>query len=300
MFDLILISCGLTLLFLTYSAASYKLMIPGRAPMAVVRRIRDINLSEKELEEKYRPLHEKILGPLAAWLVGSIKLHKLSKMELEEKLSMAGINKTAEEFITKQVATGLAFFLFGLLFTAISGFSALILFALILAAVGYIMPVKDLEAKIAYRKNQIIIELPDFLDMLVLSLRAGRNLYSAVKKASEHSGPYLRPLLEKLQADIELLDNKKDALWEFAEKTGVQEVKDFISALEIGLDARAKQAEEIYRSQSKIMRDLRALALRRYTKKIPGKLRFIQLWVYFNCIAIPIIAAITQFSAMFF
>lgn len=227
-FNVFLIICGVFLSMFVYSAVSYRLMLPGRTPMAVVRRIKDISLNEKELGEKYRPVHEKILGPLAERIVSSVKLHKLSKMELEEKLSMAGVNKSAEEFMARQVTTGMAFGFFGLLFTVALGTPMLLMLALILFVLGYTMPAKDLSAKIAHKKNRIIIELPDFLDMLVLSLRAGRSLYSAVKKASEYSGPHLKPLLEKLQADIELLDNKKDALWTFAERTGLQEVKDFV------------------------------------------------------------------------
>lgn len=299
MFNLVVIGYGLFFMVLTYSVMNYKLMIPGKTSMVIVRRIKELNISEKELEKKYRPLHEKILQPIAEAIIKNVKLNRLSKMEIEEKLNMAGINKTPEEFLTKQITTGLAFFSISLLFAIVSQAASFLLLGLVLGIVGAIMPAKDLDKKIAEKKSLIIMELPNFLDMLVLSLRAGRNLYSAVKKASEHSGPVLRPLLEKLQADIELVENKKDALWAFAENTGVQEVKDFVSALEIGMDARAKHAEEIYRSQSKIMRDLRALALRRYTKTIPGKLKAIHLWVYFNCILIPIIAAISQFSAMF-
>lgn len=299
MFNLVVIGYGLIFMVLTYSVMNYKLMIPGKTSMVIVRRIKELNISEKELEKKYRPLHEKILQPIAEAIIKNVKLNRLSKMEMEDKLNMAGINKTPEEFLTKQITTGLAFFSISLLFAIASQTASFLLLGLVLGILGAIMPVKDLDKKIAEKKSLIIMELPNFLDMLVLSLRAGRNLYSAVKKASEHSGPVLRPLLEKLQADIELVENKKDALWAFAENTGVQEVKDFVSALEIGMDAKAKHAEEIYRSQSKIMRDLRALALRRYTKTIPGKLKAVHLWVYFNCIMIPIIAAVSQFSAMF-
>ncbi len=299
MFNLIVIAYGLFFMLLTYSVMNYKLMIPGKASMVVVRRIRELNISEKELENKYKPLHEKILQPIAETIIKNVKLNRLSKMEMTEKLNMAGINKTPEEFMTKQITTGISFFLLSLIFVIASQTPSLLLLGLVLGIIGVIAPLKDLDKKIAEKKSLIIMDLPNFLDMLVLSLRAGRNLYSAIKKASEHSGPVLMPLLEKLQADIELVENKKDALWAFAENTGVQEVKDFVSALEIGMDAKAKHAEEIYRSQSKIMRDLRALALRRYTKTIPAKLKAVHLWIYFNCIMIPIIAAISQFSTMF-
>jgi len=89
---------------------------------------------------------------------------------------------------------------------------------------------------------------------------------------------------------------ENDPLWEFAESTQIQEVKDFVSALEIGMDAKAKQAEEIYRSQSRIMRDLRTMALKRYARSIPAKLNLLHVWLYLNCVAIPIIGAVMQFS----
>ncbi len=298
MFDLVIFIYGIILMFMAYSYAIYMLKIPGKASMVMVRRIKEVNLNEKELENKYKPIHQKFLQPVAEWLIKSIRINKLTKIELQEKLEMAGISKTPEEFMVKQVTTGMGFVFFGIIWAIILQTPVVLLPALLLGAFGSTLPAKDLSKRIEEKKNFIIMELPDFLDMLVLTLRAGRNLYSAVKKASEFSGPTLKPLLEKLQADIELVENKKDALWKFAESTGVQEVKDFVSALEIGMDAKAKQAEEIYRSQSKIMRDLRVLALKRYTKSIPAKLNLIHVWLYINCITIPIIGALMQFGSI--
>ncbi len=298
MLDIILLVYGLILMFAVYSFALYKLKVPSKAPMVMVRRIQDVGLSEKVLEEKYKPLYEKILQPIAVAITKNIKLNRLSHMELQDKLAMAGVYKTPEEFMVKQITTGLGFVAFSLIWVVLLKTPIILLAGILLGILGAALPAKDLDRRIEEKKNFIIMELPDFLDMLVLSLRAGRNLYAAIKKASEQSGPTLRPLLEKLQADVELAENKKDALWTFAENTGLQEVKDFVSALEIGLDAKAKQAEEIYRSQSKIMRDLRALALRRYTKSIPQKLTMLHVWLYLNCIAIPIIGSIIQFASI--
>lgn len=298
MFDLMLTVFGFIWMLAVYSFTAYRLKIPNKAPQVIVRRIRDVGLTEKELEEKYKPLHEKVLQPIAVAITKNIKLNRLSKMELQDKLNLAGVNKTPEEFMVKQVTTGLGFVAFSLIWVFILKTPVVLLAGLLLGVLGAGLPAKDLDRRIEEKKNFIIMELPDFLDMLVLSLRAGRNLYSAIKKASEQSGPTLRPLLEKLQADVELADNKKDALWAFAESTGVQEVKDFVSALEIGMDAKAKQAEEIYRSQSKIMRDLRALALKEYTKSIPAKLNMLHVICYMNCIGIPIIGSIIQFATI--
>ncbi|MBS4020858.1 MAG: type II secretion system F family protein [Dethiobacter sp.] len=296
MFDLIILFYGFMLAAFTFSFVSYKLKIPGKAPMVLVRRIENINLSEKELDEKFKPLHEKLLQPIARAIVRGVKLNRLTRMELEEKLVMAGMNRTPEEFMVKQLTTGLGIFVLSLVWVFILRSPVVLLPGLLLGLLGAALPAGELDKKIQEKKELIIMELPDFLDMLVLSLRAGRNLYSAIKKAAEHSGQALRPLLEKLQADVELVENKKDALWDFAERTGIQEVRDFVSALEIGMDAKAKQAEEIYRNQSKIMRELRVMALRRYTKSIPSKLSLLHIWLYLNCIAIPIIGAIVQFG----
>jgi Flp pilus assembly protein TadB len=297
-FELFLLGYAFVMMLVVYILLHHKMKIPSRAPLVIVRRIQDVGLTERELEEKYRPLHEKILYPLAAGITKSIKINRLSRLELQDKLAMAGVGKTPEEFMARQVMTGLMFVAFSLAWVFILGTPVILFAGLLFGLLGSTLPAKELEKKIEERKSAIIMELPDFLDMLVLSLRAGRNLLAAVRKASEQSGPTLRPLLDKLQADIDLTENKKDALWRFAESTGVQEAKDFVSALEIGLDAKAKQAEEIYRSQSKIMRDLRALALRRYTKSIPARLSLLHVWLYLNCIGIPIIGAIMQFGAM--
>lgn len=296
MIDFLIFLYGIGLMMATYSYASYVLKIPGKAPQVVVRRIQELHTHPKELEEKYRPFHEKLLQPIAERIVQLIKINRLTKLELEENLQMAGLDKTPEEFYAKQLTTGLAFLFFAAIWALLLRTPAILVPGLVLAAFGGTLPARDLEKQIQEKKNMIIIELPDFLDMLIISLRAGRNLASAVRKAAEHAGPNLRPLLERLQANLELAENKKDPLWEFAESTQIQEVKDFVSALEIGMDAKAKQAEEIYRSQSRIMRDLRTMALKRYARSIPAKLNLLHVWLYLNCVAIPIIGAVMQFS----
>lgn len=296
MIDYLIFLYGIGLMMATYSYASYVLKIPGKAPQVVVRRIQELHTHPKELEEKYRPFHEKLLQPIAERIVQLIKVNQLTKLELEENLQMAGLDKTPEEFYAKQLTTGLAFLFFAAIWALLLRTPAILVPGLVLAAFGVTLPARDLDKQIQEKKNMIIIELPDFLDMLIISLRAGRNLTSAVRKAAEHAGPNLRPLLERLQANLELAENKKDPLWEFAESTQIQEVKDFVSALEIGMDAKAKQAEEIYRSQSRIMRDLRTMALKRYARSIPAKLNLLHVWLYLNCVAIPIIGAVMQFS----
>lgn len=299
MYDIFVIIYGLALAFGVYSYTAYRLQIPGGSSKALVRRIQDLNLSEREVGEKYKPLHEKIFGAIAMRVASMVNINKLSRMELQEKLNLAGIKKTPEEFLAKRITMALWLFSFSILWVLVLRTPLLFLPGLLLAFIGFNLPAKDLDKKISEKKNRIIMELPDFLDMLVLSLRAGRNLYTAIRKAAEQSGPNLRPLLEKLQADVELVENKKDALWEFAERTGLQEVKDFVSALEIGMDAKAKQAEEIYRSQSKTMRTLRTMALKKQTSTVPQKLSMLHIWLYINCIGVPIIASILQFGSTF-
>ena len=298
MYKFFVVMYGLVAAFFAYSLVIQKQKVPSKASMVLVRRIKDSNLSEAELEEKYRSLHEKLLQPIAKALVGAMRVNRLTKMELSDKLAMANVNKTPEEFFIKQATTGLGFFIISFLWIFILRTPLVLIPGLALAGYGMMMPLKELDKRIEERKNRIIMELPDFLDMLVLSLRAGRNLYSAIKKASEQSGPALRPLLEKLQADLELVEDKKDALWRFAESTGIQEVKDFVSAIEIGMDAKVKQAEEIYRSQSRMMRSLREMALKKYTRSIPSKVKILHVILFLNCILIPIVSSLLQFASV--
>lgn len=44
---------------------------------------------------------------------------------------------------------------------------------LVLAAFGVTLPARDLDKQIQEKKNMIIIELPDFLDMLIISCGPG-------------------------------------------------------------------------------------------------------------------------------
>lgn len=298
MFDVFTVIFGLVVVTIIYAHVDYRTKTPSKISSSLVQRIKDMDLTSKELEKKYQSLSNKVFQPIAEVLINNIKINRLSKMELADKLRLSGINKTPEEFMVKQATTGLALMSFSVVWIFILGTPLVLIAGVALGIVGAILPTQDLNKRIEARKDRIIMELPEFLDMLVLSLRTGRTLMSAVKKAAEHSGETLRPLLDRLQANMELEDVKKDALWDFAESTGIQEVRDFVSALEIGLDAKAKQAEEIYRGQAKIMRDLRVMALKRYTKTIPQKINLMHVWLYFNCVAIPLIGSVAQFTKL--
>ena len=89
MIDFLIFLYGIGLMMATYSYASYVLKIPGKAPQVVVRRIQELHTHPKELEEKYRPFHEKLLQPIAERIVQLIKVNRLTKLELR-KLANGG------------------------------------------------------------------------------------------------------------------------------------------------------------------------------------------------------------------
>ena len=64
------------------------------------------------------------------------------------------------------------------------------------------------------------------------------------------------------------------------------------------MDAKVKQAEEIYRSQSRIMRSLREMALKKYTRSIPSKVKILHVILFLNCILIPIVSSLLQFASV--
>ena len=139
MYKFFVVMYGLVAAFFAYSLVIQKQKVPSKASMVLVRRIKDSNLSEAELEEKYRSLHEKLLQPIAKALVGAMRVNRLTKMELSDKLAMANVNKTPEEFY-KTGHNGLgflsAFFDFHIKNTTI------LIPGLALAGYGMMMPLK--------------------------------------------------------------------------------------------------------------------------------------------------------------
>ena len=128
-----------------------------------------------------------------------------------------------------------------------------------LAAVGYVVPMLLLKQKVRRRQHEIVITLPDALDLLVVCVEAGLGLNQAFVRVADE----IRPLSETMGEELHLLNleiragHARDrALRNLFDRTGVEDVRALATML-IQADRFGTSIANALRVHSETLRDKR-------------------------------------------
>ncbi|MGA1995058.1 MAG: type II secretion system F family protein [Bryobacteraceae bacterium] len=143
-------------------------------------------------------------------------------------------------------------------------------------AAGWIMPRFFLEKRVKKRQEIIRLSLPDGLDLLVVSIEAGLGLDQAI----QHVAKELQPSHPELSEDLGLITlemragkRRADALKNFAERTGEDEVRKLVAIL-VQNDRFGTSMGESLRTHSDFMRTRRRQEAEERAGKVGVKLVF--------------------------
>lgn len=109
-----------------------------------------------------------------------------------------------------------------------------VVWAAIGAAVGFYLPRYVLRKKITGRQQRIRWGLADAMDLMVIAVEAGLGLNAALNRVGEELGNTHRDLhreLELVNLEIRVGRPREEALRNFAERTGVDDVRSFVALL---------------------------------------------------------------------
>lgn len=107
-------------------------------------------------------------------------------------------------------------------------------FAIVAAAVGFILPNQLVKQRTKARQKAIRNGLPDTLDLLALCVEAGSGLDQAIVKATEDLQivhPVLTYELKLVTTEVRAGKPRLDAFADFADRTGVDEVRTLVGML---------------------------------------------------------------------
>lgn len=175
------------------------------------------------------------------------------KRNIERWTVSAGLDgaMSTNEFIGMQMV--LALFLPFWLNLVFTGKTTLILAFL----VGLLYPVIWLVDKKKNRQKEIIINMPNVVDMLSLSVEAGIDFNTAISRVCEqHREKRKNPLIEELaflQKNIRLGMTREDALIAMARRVDLQDIYSFTSVL-IQADKMGASIAQILKDQSDKLR----------------------------------------------
>lgn len=237
---------------------------------------RPISAEEAELA---RPLLRRGLRPLADRAAGLVRRfvspQRLSRTATRLALAGSPGGLGSVEFLAAKLllagAVSTAAIMLGL---AGSG-SPLLKLGLPLAAAGlaFLLPEFWLSRRIGRRRQQILLAVPDALDLLTISVRAGLSFDGALAKVVEKTSGPLAEEFRKALAEIRVGRLRREALRDIIGRTEVPALTNFIGAI-----AQAEQLgvpiSRVLQVQSEQLRIERRQRAEEMAAKAPIKMLF--------------------------
>jgi tight adherence protein C len=169
------------------------------------------------------------------------------------------------------IATGL---FMALLFTLLAGSIMLgILFGLVGAGMGYLIPEFWLGSKIKSRQKIILKMIPDTLDLLTISVRAGLGFDAALAKVVEKLPGPLTDEFRRALAEVRVGKARRDALRDMIPRTNVQPLSNFIGAI-IQAETLGVSISKVLQVQSEQLRIERRQRAEEQAARAPIKMLF--------------------------
>jgi tight adherence protein C len=237
------------------------------------------NLEELELQA---PFLERTLRPLAAGLSGRMSRVASSSFQekAEKRLALAGNPgnlRVADWLGIKAVVAIIGAILFIFLFGVLGVLALPPVLRILMGAVGlmfgYTIPEFWLGGRVRKRQHLILLQIPDTLDLLTISVRAGLGFDAALAKVVEKlEGPLVDEFRRAL-AEVRVGKARRDALRDIVPRTEVIPLTNFIGAI-IQAEQLGVSISKVLQVQSEQLRIERRQRAEEMAAKAPIKMLF--------------------------
>jgi len=227
--------------------------------------------------ELAQPASQRLLAPAVRRLTGVARgiTPRGHIKKLEKKLESAGRPWNLDVnglLVLKLISLAVGLVILVILAVAnwlpVLWFVALAVFVVVFT---YYLPDLVIRSSADKRKETISRALPDFLDLLTVSVEAGLGLDSAMAKISERlRGPLQEEILITLH-QIRMGKSRPAALREFADRCGVDDLTNFISAL-IQSQQLGISLGQVLRVQAETIRTAQRQRIEGAAQKAPVKM----------------------------
>jgi tight adherence protein C len=264
---------------------------------AVQARLEQLVVQPKTLEEfeLQQPFFDRVVRPVIKRLsrVGARGDQGGMIARTDAKLEKAGYPgglRGADWMGVKILATivvAVLFFFLGLLIG--KGSPALgFVFALVGAAIGFIAPEFWLGGRIKKRSMDMILQLPDALDLLTISVEAGLGFDAALAKVVEKMDGALVVEFRQALAEIRMGRTRREALRDIVSRADAQPVANFIGAI-VQAEQLGVPIAKVLQIQSQQLRIERRQRAEEAAAKAPVKMLFPMVGCIFPTIFIVIL-----------
>src|SRR5450759_4036132 len=269
-----ILALGIVLLFV--GLASQGPIDPVQARLTQLGSMQARNLEELELQA---PFLERTMRPLLARLsrTASRVTSASSADSMERRLALAGNPgdmRIADWLGVKALVAGTTGVLLFLL-AQLSGQSIglAIIFGAVGFGIGYILPEFWMGRKIKARQKIILRMIPDALDLLTISVRAGLGFDAALAKVVEKLPGPLSDEFRRALAEVRGGKARLDVLLDIVPRTNVQPLSNFIGAI-IQAETLGVSISKVLQVQSEQLRIERRQRAEEMAAKAPIKMLF--------------------------
>jgi tight adherence protein C len=253
---------------------------PVQARLTQLGSMQAKNLEDLELQQ---PLIDRTLRPLANRLSGRMSRVASTSFSqsTEKRLALAGNPgnmRVADWLGIKAIGAIVGGVLFGLLFV-IPGVIGFVPFPINLVMIpvgvmfGYTIPEFWLGGRVRKRQKAILLQIPDALDLLTISVRAGLGFDGALGKVVEKLKGPLTEEFRRALAEIRVGKPRRDALRDIIPRTEVPALTNFIGAI-IQAEQLGVSISKVLQVQSEQLRIERRQRAEEMAAKAPIKMLF--------------------------
>ncbi len=252
---------------------------PVQARLTQLGAMQAKNLEELELQQ---PFLERTLRPLAAALSGRVSRMASSSFQekAEKRLALAGNPgnlRVADWLAVKAIGAVVGAIIFVILFVIV-GVMALPIplnfgFAIVGALLGYTVPEFWLGGRVKKRQHAILLQIPDALDLLTISVRAGLGFDAALGKVVEKLVGPLTEEFRRALAEVRVGKARREALRDIVPRTEVAPLTNFIGAI-IQAEQLGVSISKVLQVQSEQLRIERRQRAEEQAAKAPIKMLF--------------------------
>jgi tight adherence protein C len=231
----------------------------------------DALLAQPFLARVVRPVAGRVLGMLGSLLPSN---HR-NRVHLQLVYAGMAGQFRAEEIIALRVLAGAFGLLLGLLNlgTGTIGGGVGLLLLVLLPVVGAQLPQSWLDRKVQERREAILRDLPDTLDLMAISVEAGVGFEGALSVVCDNFDSPLADEFARTLREMELGLPRREALQNLKKRTEVPELSNFVLTL-TQADALGMPVGRVLKTAAVEMRSKRQQWAREKAAKLPVKILF--------------------------
>jgi len=261
-------------------------------------------------EELRKSFSERVIKPVVKRISDGVKrsagsrkqaTQSKSLVKLEKQLRASGMSLSAQEFSFIKSMLFLVFFVVGIALFLLLPLNMLVRAIIVLAMLN--IPVfgmsRFLTSRVKQRKEAILRELPETMDVLVVSVEAGLGLDAAIVRQYAKNKSVVLTELNNAIREVQMGVPRRAALKEMADRCDVKELTVFVTAL-LQADQLGVPIKSVLDAQADRLRVERKQRIQAQAAKAPIKIMLPTVVFIFPVIFIILLgpAAMSMISSL--